>query len=234
VILAQLEVFHSRPIAPTRRLALGRRLLPMAPEPGFGGILLGGVVATYAPALDEDLTADLRRLLARLEAGSRIPQPQLRHRLQIDRVGLLQSTLRLVGDGRDMRFDFEDRAAPPAYVLAAAYAAGHLPGPWRHAGFAVMRRALTWRGGGDERLIAFLAGHEGQPAWTIESFADPVKWALDVLDLEVDDLKDRRGIRRRFRDQVRRAHPDLGGADGEAAERIAELDEARRILLDAG
>ena len=45
VILAELEVFHSRPIAPTRRVALGRRHLPLHPAPGFGGILLGGIAA---------------------------------------------------------------------------------------------------------------------------------------------------------------------------------------------
>src|SRR5690606_9268504 len=54
VILAELEVFHSRAIAPTRRVALGGRDLPVTPAPGFGGILLGGVVAAYVPGLDPD------------------------------------------------------------------------------------------------------------------------------------------------------------------------------------
>ena len=44
VLLAELEIWHSRPIAPTRRVALGRSLLPVDPPPGFGGILLGGGV----------------------------------------------------------------------------------------------------------------------------------------------------------------------------------------------
>jgi hypothetical protein len=61
-ILAELEVFHSRAIAPTRRVALGERDLPVTPAPGFGGILLGGVVAAYVPVLDPELFDDLDRL----------------------------------------------------------------------------------------------------------------------------------------------------------------------------
>ncbi len=38
-------------------------------------------------------------------------------------------------------------------------------------------------------------------------------------------------VRRGFRDALRAAHPDLGAAEAEAANRIAELSEARRILL---
>ena len=39
MILAELEAYQSRPIAPTRRLALGELNLPCDPAPGFGGIL---------------------------------------------------------------------------------------------------------------------------------------------------------------------------------------------------
>ncbi len=38
MLLAELEVFHSRPIAPTRRVAIGVAVLPTAPPPGFGGL----------------------------------------------------------------------------------------------------------------------------------------------------------------------------------------------------
>ena len=48
MLLAEFEIFHSRPIAPTRRLALGRLMLPVEPAPGFGGILLGAVLAVHA------------------------------------------------------------------------------------------------------------------------------------------------------------------------------------------
>src|SRR5688572_11681487 len=77
VILADLEVWHSRSIAPTRRVALGRRNLPTEPSPGFGGLLLGGIVAARIEELDPDFYGDLHRLINALEEGRRIPQPRL-------------------------------------------------------------------------------------------------------------------------------------------------------------
>jgi hypothetical protein len=40
-------------------------------------------------------------------------------------------------------------------------------------------------------------------------------------------------VQRQFREMLRAAHPDHGGAHEDAAERIADLTEARRILLEA-
>src|ERR671913_2237823 len=97
--LAELEVFHSRPIAPTRRVALGHRDLPVSPAPGFGGILLGGVVAAFMPGLDPDLFDDLDRLTHQLEAGMRIPQPPPRHPPPQDPIGLPRSVPRPPGHG---------------------------------------------------------------------------------------------------------------------------------------
>ena len=87
---------------PSRRPAGSRsaRDLPVTPAPGFGGILLGGIVAAYIGELDPDLFDDLDRLTRQLEAGHRIPQPRLRHRFQTDRVGLQRSVHRLVGTRR--------------------------------------------------------------------------------------------------------------------------------------
>ena len=87
MILAELEVYHSRPIAPTSRVAVGRAYLPVDPPPGFGGILLGGIVADNIGGIDPDLVPDLVRLTEQLEHGFRIPQPRLRHRFQQDRIG---------------------------------------------------------------------------------------------------------------------------------------------------
>ncbi len=42
---------------------------------------------------------------------------------------------------------------------------------------------------------------------------------------------DREDVQRRFRRLLRLAHPDHGAADIGAAERIAELAEARELLL---
>ena len=181
MILAELEVFHSRPIAPTRRVALGRAHLPVQPAPGFGGILLGGVVAAYIPGLDPELFDDLDRLTHQLEDGHRIPQPRLRHRLQTDRVGLQRSVHRLLGEGEDLTSRSTRRAPPAQHILAAVYAAGALrsapaAGHGRHPqGDALERR--------DRR-------HAGRPplrSWPRTTTGRPRRsatrsWALGVLD----------------------------------------------------
>ena len=58
-------------------------------------------------------------------------------------------------------------------------------------------------------------------------------WALEILDLREGEevLPSKQTILRAFRDGLRDAHPDSGGVEDEAAQRIAELSEARRILL---
>lgn len=234
MILAELEVFHSRPIAPTRRVALGRRHLPLHPAPGFGGILLGGIAAAHVGDLDPDLVPDLYRLVDDVDYGRRVPQPRLRYRFQTDRIGLTKSRLRLIGDGESMRFDFDAKAAPAQYLLGAVYAGGALPFSDRRAVLNAVRKGLRWHGTVDAGLIAHLGGAAGPGAWSPEAFEDPVRWALGVLGFAdgTDGALDRRRIQNRFREQARSAHPDHGGTASGAAERLSDLAEARRILLE--
>src|SRR5213078_837477 len=91
MLLAELEIRHSRAIAPTRRIALGALWLPTDPAPGFGGILLAAVVAATVGGLDDDSRDDLDVLIDDLERTRRIAQPRLRHRFQTDVVGLDRS-----------------------------------------------------------------------------------------------------------------------------------------------
>ena len=235
MLLAEIEVFHSRPIAPTRRVALGALHLPVDPAPGFGGILLAGVVAAHMADLDPELFDDLHRLTLQLQEGHRIPQPRLRHRFQVDRVGLTRSRHRLVGDGEDLGFDFEEKGAPAQHILAAVYAAGQLPLVARGRVMDALRSAMRWVGPLDRGFVAHVTGLDRQRSWSTQAFHDPVRWAIDVLGLAdpVDRLAvpDRSAVQRRFRDLLRAAHPDHGGDSGDAAQRIAELTEARRILL---
>lgn len=232
MILAELEVFHSRAIAPTRRVAIGDRDLPVTPAPGFGGILLGGVVAAFMPLLDVDLFDDLDRLTRQLEAGYRIPQPRLRHRLQTDRVGLQRSVHRLRGEGEELTFEIDEKGAPAHHILAAVYAAGELPIGPRSRVMEAIRKAMRWSGAIDGSLVAHLSGLGRHQDWSVEAHRDPVGWALTVLGLGNEDRRPGRPqIQRRFRDLVRTAHPDHGGDRDEAAARLAELSEARRILL---
>jgi hypothetical protein len=232
VILAELEVFHSRPIAPTRRVALGRSNLPVTPAPGFGGLLLGGIVAAKMPELDPELFDDLDRLTHQLEAGMRIPQPRLRHRLQVDRVGLQRSVHRLHGEGEELRFEIEeDRGAPAHHILAAVYAAGDLHYGPRAVVMATIRKAMRWSGEVDNALVAHLSGLATHQEWSRDAYQDPVGWAMGVLALQAGGRPGRSAIQRRFRELARAAHPDHGGDREGAAHRLAELAEARRILL---
>lgn len=235
MLLAEIEVFHSRPIAPTRRVALGHLDLPVDPAPGFGGILLAGIVAAHIPDLDPELFDDLHRLTLQLQEGHRIPQPRLRHRFQVDRVGLTRSRHRLVGDGEDLAFDFEEKGAPAQHILAAVYAAGQLPLVARGRVMDGLRTAMRWTGALDRGFVAQVTGLDRSRAWSAQAFHDPVRWAIGVLGLtdpaDVLAVPDRTTVQRRFRDLLRAAHPDHGGDSHDAAQRIAELSEARRILL---
>src|SRR4051794_14806982 len=138
MLLAELEIWHSRPIVPTRRVALGRRVLPMDPAPGFGGLLLGAVVAAHMGDLDPDFVPELSNLLDDLQAGRRIPQPRLRHRFQVDHKGLAKSTHRLIGQGDELDFVFETEGSPASQILGAAYAAGRLDREHRDAVMEVL------------------------------------------------------------------------------------------------
>lgn len=231
MLLAELEIWHSRPIAPTRRVALGRRSLPVDPAPGFGGLLLGGIVAAYIEALDPEFSGELGRLITDLGAGRRIPQPRLRHRFQVDRIGLARSSHRLVGHGDEVEFALEERGSAAAQILGAVYAAGALDVAHRSMVLETLRRALRWQGPVGPSLAAHLAGTGGPRTWSAGAFAHPHRWALGVLGF-ADHVDPPRGeVQRRFRNLVRCAHPDHGGATEGAARRISELSEARRILL---
>ena len=232
MILAELEVFHSRNYSPTRRLALGYRDLPLDPPPGFGPLLLGGIVAVGAEDLDADDYDGLLVLMAQLENGVRVVQPRIRNRFQTDKHGLARTVGRLLGGGEQLDFDFDGNGSPLQMSLAATYAAGQLPLNVRPRAFDVLRAGLRWRGPIGPSLISHLSGRHGAPAWSVDAYLDPSRWALDLLgfgDRAAQPTK--REVQRTFRKLVRDAHPDHGAESDGAAQRIAELTEARRILL---
>ena len=229
MLLAELEVWHSRPIAPTRRIALGHLALPVEPPPGFGGLLLGGVVAAHIGGLDAELVPDLHLLISQVEAGQRIVQPRLRHRFQVDRHGLARSRHRLVGKGEEITFDFEENGSPAQQILGAVYAAERLDVPGRKAVCELLHKAVRWNGGPvGPSLIAHLSGVHSA---SVIAFANPVAWALDVLGFALDARPSKRQVQARFRARLMDVHPDHGGDEVAASTSIAELGEARRVLL---
>ncbi|MCU1450873.1 MAG: hypothetical protein JWP02_3043, partial [Acidimicrobiales bacterium] len=74
MLLAELEIRHSRAAVPTRRVALGETWLPAEPPPGAGGVLLGGIVAAHVVAFDDDLVVELLGLIDDLESDRGIGQ----------------------------------------------------------------------------------------------------------------------------------------------------------------
>jgi hypothetical protein len=130
------------------------------------------------------------------------------------------------------------KGAAAQHILAAVYAAGALPIVSRTPTMAVLRKAMRWSGPLDRRFIAHLSGLDRTRTWSARAFHDPVQWAIGVLGLagagsEVVRVPTKAAVQRQFREMLRAAHPDHGGAHEDAADRIADLTEARRILLEA-
>lgn len=282
MVLAELNAFVSRPIAPTRRIALGDVHLECVHPPDTGGVLLAAVIAEFSRRLDDETHSGLVDLMKRIAADQRVPQPMMRHRFQTDRVGLQHITYRLSSheDRLVLRFPPED-ATPAQHVLVAVYAAATIDPVPRRDVISFMERALSYSGSTHDDLVRFLSGGRGAGRLAL---ADPIRWALDVLSLDVIDptsgrdavsagvptvdavatagrgrgrttdgpsaagspadaphelprglqrMPTRSEIQRAFRQQLHLTHPDHGAESAGAAGRIAELAEARRILLDS-
>ena len=228
MLLAELEVFHTRPAVPTRRVSLGHLVLPVDPAPGFGGLLLGAVVAKHIVGVDGELHRDVERLISEIEHGSRVVQPRLRHRFQVDRHGLAHSRHRLIGEGEDVQFEFESTGSDLAQVLGAVYAIERLELDRRRIVAPVVRKAIAWRGPIGPALIAYLAGSNST---ALAALADPRAWALEMLGFELGvATPTKRDITKRYRRRMRDVHPDHGGEASDASKAILDLNEARRIL----
>lgn len=216
-LLAELNFFHSRPIAPTRRIALADSTLPGA----AGVLLLAAIASRYGRLLSLDDEIAVESLLASAVADAPVSQPQMRHRLQSDRVGLTRARHRLFDEGR---FVFAEPAASPVqHVLAVVYSAAEL-GDNRERALRTLSAALQWRGPVNASLLDAIDGHDGV-------VGDSIAWAQSVFGFDADRDVDEREVRRRFRMLVSKAHPDVGGCSDVAAGRIKELTEAKRLLV---
>lgn len=232
MLLAELEVFHTRPAVPTRRIALGHLVLPVDPAPGFGGLLLGAVVANHIVGVDPELRTGVVRLVAEIERGERIVQPRLRHRFQVDRHGLSHSRHRMIGEDDDVEFDFGTTGSDLAQVLGAVYAVERLELSSRRSIAPVLQKAIRWRGPIGPALIAHLAG--AQTA-ALSVLADPKAWALEILGFPAGtERPSKRDVTRQYRERMRDVHPDHGGEALDASKAILDLNEARRILNGKG
>ena len=162
-VCAELEICHSRVVAPTRRVALGSLDLP----DDYGPVLLGCIVGWFAKGQDGEFLENAARLLAYASHRRPMSQPHLRYRFQQDRVGLLRSTHQLrVDEGSWLSdgFDFGKKgklgngnknhdlcfvsnvknSAPAQHVLGALYSVYQLNEPARHKSYELIDLALGW------------------------------------------------------------------------------------------
>jgi hypothetical protein len=246
VLLAELVVRHTRRHMPTRRVALDEVWLPMAGS-AHGASLLAAVVAEHLDALDEEQTDALLPLLDDARHGLSVPRIALRYRLQTDVHGLDRSRHRVLGEDGRLVIELDVHGAAVPQLLGAVLAVGALPPTARAAGLRAIRRAVhdgfTPAPGVLVRRV--LHGHVWTPpaaGATWKRGAPPRervwagvpperRWAMEVLRLAPDGGLVRDDVNRRFRVLLREAHPDHGATSAGAAERIAELTEARHVLL---
>jgi hypothetical protein len=252
VILAELNVRHTRRHQPTRRVALGDTYLPTS-GPAYGAVLVGAVVAEFLCGLDEEQRELLPRLLADAAEGLSVPRIALRHRLQTDTHGLDRSRHRIVADGGPLTLELDAHGWPAPQVLGAVMGAAAMPPSGRKLAFraiagAVARPGMLPEGLEVRRLLEGVPGLrpyapgaaprnggdtdvDGEALSGWRDVPAERRWAMEVLGVRAGARIDREDVQRRFRRLLRIAHPDHGAADAGAAERIAELAEARELLL---
>ncbi len=250
MILAELTVHHTRRHMPTRRVALGEQYLPMTGA-AHGAGLLAAVAAEHVIALDDEQAEELPRLLFAINRhGIEVPRIALRHRLQTDLHGLDRSRHRLLEEEGRLIVELDVHGAPAPQMLGAILAAGSLGSSVRTRAVRAIEAAVANPGMIPEpflvrRLAAgipILRPPRAGVGPVEQAFSEmdsgswvgvPAerRWAMEVFGLGAEMDVQRRDVQRRFRRLLRLAHPDQGGESDGAAERIAELTEAREVLL---
>jgi hypothetical protein len=249
VLLAELTIRHTRRHMPTRRVALGSAYLPMS-GPAHGAALLSSVLALNLPDISEEQAELLPRLLDDARDGLSIPRIALWYRLQTDVHGLDRSRHRLFGEDNHLVVELDTHGGAVPQVLGVVLAVASLPPTPRAAGIAAIHTVLDGRWPGlspdvEVRRLDWTTLHHRPPLAGVhwrpgsppeEQLWDGVpserRWAMEVLGLHADMPVERDDVNRRYRRLLRDAHPDHGAAAKGAAERIAELSEARTLLLE--
>jgi hypothetical protein len=255
VLLAELNIRHTRRHMPTRRVAVDDGYLPTSGA-AFGGVLIGAVLAECVPGLDEEQVDALGRLVRVAKRGKlTVPRIALRYRLQRDTHGLDLSRHRITsaaverGSVRPV-LELDLHAAPSPQVIGALIAGSRLPSSGRSIVFRFVEAAIARPGvlpeglevrrrfqglpgmrppGPGTTTTAGATFGRGADEWA--GVPSERRWAMEVLGLQVGHAIERHDVQQRFRRLIRLAHPDHGGQSTGAAERLAELAEARELLL---
>jgi hypothetical protein len=251
VILAELNIRHTRRHMPTRRVALDASYLPMNGS-AHGAALLMAVVAENVDGLDEEQRELLPKFLQVAADGLNVPRIGLRYRLQTDVHGLDLSRHRLVEDNGLLVVELDVHAAPAPQVIGAVMAAAAMGQTTRRKALRAIEAAIAHPGVIPEPFLVRRLLHgvpSERPPLAASGPVGPIngviasdaarwagipserRWAMEVLGIGAGISFDRVDVQKRFRRLLRNAHPDHGGASAGAAERIAELTEARELLL---
>ncbi len=251
VILAELNIRHTRRHMPTRRVALDASYLPMNGS-AYGAALLSAVVAENIEGLDEEQRELLPRFLETALDGFSVPRIGLRYRLQTDVHGLDLSRHRLLEESGVLVVELDVHGAPSPQVIGSIMAAAAMGQTTRRKALRAIDAAVgqpgvipepflvrrLLHGVASERPPLAAAGPVGPINGVVLDAAkwagipSERRWAMEVLGLGAEMKVERTDIQKRFRRLLRTAHPDHGGESVGAAERIAELTEARELLLE--
>lgn len=258
MLLAELNIRHSRRHMPTRRVALDGCYLPTS-GPAYGAMLLGAVVGEFLPRLGEEPRELFPLLLHSARDGLGVPRIALRYRLQTDTHGLDRSRHRILDEAGNpaharLVLELDTHAAPDPQVIGAVMAAASLGGVARHLALDAVSRAIRrphllvpprvsvrWLVTGlpGVRIPYAEAGTRRGAAPGSRSVGDrwasvPAerRWAMEVFGFTAGAEVELGELQRRYRRLLRVAHPDHGADRLGAAERIAELRAARETLLD--
>ena len=216
-------------IAPTRRVAVVTAS-STDPAPGPGGLLLGAVLARFAPDLDKDTRKEMLVLMREIERGDRIGQP--RH--SASPAGSHRAQPQPSPSARDP-MGCSSRWRPTrgrgTVGLAAVCACAKIPDSQRSTVVDVLRKA-SMDGPGGPGLIDHLVGAEiAMRFGVVRSTSLPTPCSGRSTSSVSTVMASRRRAVKRYRALLRDAHPDHGADDDEAADQIAELSRAREILL---
>jgi hypothetical protein len=189
-------------------------------------------------------------LLFAVRDGLSVPRIALRYRLQTDVHGLDRSRHRLLGEEGHLVVELDLHGAAAPQVIGSVMAAAAMGASVRRRALRAIEAAIAQPGVIPEPLVVRrllhgvpserppLAGSGPRPlgAEAVDAarwagIPSERRWAMEVLGLGADMRVDRIGVQQRFRRLVRLALPDHGAATVGAAERIAELTEARELLL---
>lgn len=236
VILAELVLRHTRQSSPTRRVAVERFAHPEDSAMRAPGLLLGGVVVAHLPLLDASLYERYGTLLDELGRGMGMPARALRYRVQTDIIGLDRSQHRLSLSGEQAILEIDRHGPSTPQVVGALTAVSSLRGQRRRSAISLMRKArsVEWTTPA-EVLDALMAGADPEllSVRRQEGITREEERALEVLGFGLWERPTRTQVLAAFRRTARGIHPDHGAESEGAGARMAELAQARRLLLAA-